>query len=344
MGPRVVFLSTSEAMWGAEHSLLHIAHGLDKLGVDVEVWAQSDELIERWEGRGRLIDLGIRAYTKNRRLLRMIGDLPNDSTVVSFDVSLAPTLAVMRPYLQRHRIRTALDFHVDQGLGGRRRGIALAARGVDMSLCVSQFMADQLSPRVRKTVVWRPMSPVIADPNPPSNFTIGIVGRIDPVKKIELALEAAAAAESRPQIVLRGGPFAGGDDYVSAVLELGGRLLGDRFRFDGRVPQTSALNGLHGLLHCNDGEPSGRVVAEAQSSGVVPIVPDAGGAPQFVTHGVTGLVFAANDPQSAATCIDTLVDPAVRSRIAADARRFAQERYDVLTQSAAYGRALGVLP
>src|SRR5690242_11822461 len=98
--PKVVFLNTSAALWGAEFSLLEIAHGLAKHGVAVELWAQSGELRRMWSGPSRKIDLGVRAHTKNPRVLRLLRHLPPNSVFVSFDVSLAPALALARPLLK----------------------------------------------------------------------------------------------------------------------------------------------------------------------------------------------------------------------------------------------------
>jgi phosphatidylinositol alpha 1,6-mannosyltransferase len=74
-------------------------------------------------------------------------------------------------------------------------------------------------------------------------------------------------------------------------------------------------------------ETFGNVVAEAQASGVPPVVVDRGGPPELVEPGVTGWIARANDPTDLAARVEHLLrDAAARERIGQAAREAAAER------------------
>jgi phosphatidylinositol alpha 1,6-mannosyltransferase len=73
-------------------------------------------------------------------------------------------------------------------------------------------------------------------------------------------------------------------------------------------------------------ETFGNVVAEAQASGVPPVVVDRGGPPELVDPGETGWIARANDPLDLAARVERLLrDPVER-------RRIAQKAYDVASE------------
>jgi phosphatidylinositol alpha 1,6-mannosyltransferase len=74
-------------------------------------------------------------------------------------------------------------------------------------------------------------------------------------------------------------------------------------------------------------ETFGNVVAEAQASGVPPVVVDRGGPPELVDPGETGWIARANDPLDLAARVERLLrDPVERRRIAQNAYDVASER------------------
>ena len=135
----------------------------------------------------------------------------------------------------------------------------------------------------------------------------------------------------------------GGGEFVTGLVELGIILLGSRFRFEGRVPSEKALDGIDVLLFLNPNEPSGRVVAEAQIAGITVVVPNAGGASEFVEHGKTGFRFRPGDASSAAAVLDEALTFASRNEsVALSIREYAQAAYDAVGQSRKYEAALDV--
>jgi glycosyltransferase involved in cell wall biosynthesis/predicted metal-dependent phosphoesterase TrpH len=68
----------------------------------------------------------------------------------------------------------------------------------------------------------------------------------------------------------------------------------------------------------------GQVLLEAAAAGLPSVAADAGGAPELVRQGATGLLVPPNDPRAFARALDELVrDPSLRSRLGAAAREWA---------------------
>jgi phosphatidylinositol alpha 1,6-mannosyltransferase len=159
------------------------------------------------------------------------------------------------------------------------------------------------------------------------------------------ALRAAAGADDDTPIVLMVSRLVREKDLLDLVpMERALRERGNRFRLvlvgDGplREELERALPDAHFAGH-QSGEalarwyasadvfvfPSttetfGNVVAEAQASGVPPVVVDRGGPPELIEPGGTGWIARANDPADLAGCVERLLrDPAERRRIARDA-------------------------
>ena len=111
------------------------------------------------------------------------------------------------------------------------------------------------------------------------------------------------------------------------------RSLGvaDRVGFTGFVQEPAdAMRALDVVVHASTGpEPFGLVIAEGMACGRVVITSGAGGAGEIVEPGVDAFVHAPGDDQQLAAVIERLaVDPALRARIAATARRHAVARFD----------------
>jgi glycosyltransferase involved in cell wall biosynthesis len=100
-------------------------------------------------------------------------------------------------------------------------------------------------------------------------------------------------------------------------------------RFVGRrqdVPEV--LRSLDVLVNASEAEPFGLSVLEAQASGVAVVGTDAGGIPDFVEHGVTGLLVPPDDASAMADALGRLVaDADLRRRLAEAGRRQAIEHF-----------------
>lgn len=331
-------------MWGAELSMVTIATELRKQGYPVEIWAASSELLAEWGAsrRSRLLSPPQGRSRKNLALLPLLAGAPRGSTLVTWDVELLPALAALRPRFKARGISTALDLHLD--LSGRLtpRLTRFLGRGLDACIAISRFVARQVAPVLPTTVVYRPVAVLGTEPLPQhakGPLTVGVVGRIDPEKKLHLAVQAIAEMPAPARLVVRGAPFVSTATYLEDIRQAAA-LASIDVGFEGRVPQDRAMQGIDVLLHCNDKEAAGRVVQEAQLAGVVPVVPDAGGAREFISHNQTGLVYRSGDPRAAASAMTRLRDATLRETLAQQALLHARKHYSVSRQAFRYVSAL----
>lgn len=334
-------------MWGGEQSLLSIAEGCNAAGVDVELWCVSPVMAQAWRDRTGLAatvrPLRNRRDRKNASWLLPLARAQRGAAVVTFDVELLPVMVLLRPLWKVRAVSSILDLHVS--LTGRLTpGLTrFLSRWIDGCIAVSEYVAQQVRGRTATTVVWRPMveGPVQTRVRQPSDpLRVGVVGRIDPEKNVIGALEMLSRVSPLPRVIVRGAAFAGDESYVQSVIERGAALFGANFGFEGRVAREDAVRDLDVMLLMNTSEPSGRVVAEAQLEGVVPIVPSAGGAREFVEDGVTGLVFVPGDPEGVAAAIARLHQGGTLKAISESSRAFALTAYEQGAQVDAYMAAI----
>ena len=332
----IVFISTADGLWGAEMSLLSIAAGGNRMGVPVELWAASQEVRTEWKQRtgrnAKVVRWRKSRFARNLTAAVPLARVARGSTVISFDVDLLPIMWVLRPLWRVRGIRSVLDVHIMFTGRLTPRASRFLAGALDACMCVSDFVASQFTGRTACHVVWRPMAgrPTLRgkDFTSSERLTVGIVGRVDPEKRILEGLEALSNVSPLPRVVVRGAAFVGEEAYVDEVTIRGQELFGELFSFEGRVPAESALSGLDVLLHMNDREPSGRVIAEAQSQGVIALVPDRGGSCEFVVDGVTGLHFSPDRPESVSSRLKSVEDLERRREIAVSALEVARTSYD----------------
>ncbi|QXC60253.1 glycosyltransferase family 4 protein [Aquihabitans sp. G128] len=179
-----------------------------------------------------------------------------------------------------------------------------------------------------------------------------LVGRITPWKGQHVLLGAAGRlAGSVPdlQVVLVGAPTdALGKGYQEELEQLAGELgITHRVHLTGaRRDVAEVLAAADVVVHAStQPEPFGRVVVEAMAAGRPLVAADAGGVPEVVDDGQTGLLVAPGDEAELARAIEQLLaDPAEaaamgrRARLAAEAR-FGTEAHAQAVQ-AAYDRVL----
>jgi glycosyltransferase involved in cell wall biosynthesis len=132
-------------------------------------------------------------------------------------------------------------------------------------------------------------------------------GRLEPIKRLELALLALARTKSRARLRI-----AGRGTAEAPLRKLAERLqLGDRVEFLGFVPADDLVSlyaGCRAAYYGPVDEDYGYVTVEAfLSRKPVLTTTDAGGPLEFVSDGENGAV-AAPDPESVAAAIDRLFD------------------------------------
>lgn len=337
---RVVFLSASAGVWGAEESLLTLAKALQARGHVVSLVCFAGPLSDRW-----LSDIGsdVRVAgmmpgadkSKFKASLRLwwryVSDAREYDAVVLFTYYLVVPAPLFRAILWSKRVGLVLDMH--DNLPGKRGRLLLQMFSLAMHriVSVSDFTASQFAAlRHRVTVITRPVDAPTATPLPTQReegrkTRIGIVGRLVRDKGHLLLINAATLVEGDFEIVVRGAGDGSPNDVTEDVVLTGKKNLGDHFIFEGSVPRSNAMDKLDILVVGNDREPLGRTVIEAQLSGVIAVVPDAGGSSELVQHGVTGLKYSAGNATSLGSTLQTLIsNPTLGQDIISAARSHAE--------------------
>jgi len=365
---RVLMVTTSRQVWGAERSVLAIAQPLEKLGIDVVLGSPpGGDLEAAWrglelphvplelpihagirtggEGGGRpgprALATEARATIRTAyavaRTARPMDVVHSNSLWGHLDCALAGRLARRPVVLELHDL-------VVPGIG--RRILSTAARLSVATVAVSTAVADVIGDgsRARTVVVSQAVDLRRFSPGPvdqsirhlltddPVGLLVGIVGRIDPSKGVDVLIRAMGllggkAASAR--LVVVGAPGLDAGEYEGAVKRDAERLLGRRVRFVGPrddVPQV--LRALDVLVNASAAEPFGLSVLEAQACGIPVVAPSSGGVPDFVTDGDNGLLVTPGDPALLASALQTLLcDAPLRKRLGRRGRETAEAEH-----------------
>jgi len=362
---RVLEVSFSRQVWGAELATMALAEPLARRAIDLTLASPpGGDLEEQWRGRGLPfvpLDFPERGGIRGAGSEGRPGPARLAEEVRTTARSVRMIAAAARPFDLVHC--NSLWAHLDCALAGRlaRRPVVLelydlvrpglgrhllsAAAGLSTTaVAISQAVADIIGPLGARHVRIVPLSvdldrfgPGPASPELRARLTsapdaplVGIVGRIDPEKGVDVLVRAMAllrgpAADAHLAVVGSGALAPAG--YPEGVQAEAERLLGDRVRFVGRttdVPGT--LRALDVLVNASVAEPFGLSVLEAQASGVAVIGTRAGGIPDFVHDDDNGLLVERR-PESLAAALDRLLtDPATRARLARRGAETAQGR------------------
>src|SRR5207249_4242950 len=165
---------------------------------------------------------------------------------------------------------------------------------------------------------------------------IGMAVNIQPWKGQDVTLRAVAAlAEEFPDLVcvLAGGVVRGAEPFAAALDEfVRARGLAGRVRFLGaRSDVPDLLSALDVVVHASVlPEPFGRILIEAMALGKPVVASNAGGVPEIVVDGRTGVLVPPRDHGALAHALGTLLrDPARRARMGAEARARVREHFSV---------------
>ena len=229
--------------------------------------------------------------------------------------------------------------------GGRMAGEAWLARESDLIVAVSAAEADTVVLRLggsmdRVAIVppgvdgalFHPLAPEAAAGRAATDRGYAVVaGRLQPLKGLDLAIEAIAAVPAglRPELVIAGDASADYDGYIDELGRLaarhgitdGVRIVGPRSRVD----LAALLRGARVVLVPSHSETYGLVALEAAASGVPVVAQGTGGLREAVLDGDTGLLIESRDPQVwAAALTEVLSDPALAERLSLAARARAE--------------------
>ncbi|MEV4951787.1 glycosyltransferase family 4 protein [Paenarthrobacter nitroguajacolicus] len=355
---RIIFLSATSGIWGAEESLLTLAKALQKQGHVVGLVAFEGPLVDRWRSEignspvvaGACSDPDSKKLTTAAKIWwRYVRSAQRDDTIVLFTyylVLLAPAARILRAF---SRTRIVLDMHDNlPGVKGRWL-LQNFSRAVHRIVAVSHFTAQQFGSQTnRVAVLHRPVIDVhkgSASPEPMASggpLRVGIVGRVVRGKGHELLLDAASTIGDSVRIIVRGDGDGSADDIKEAIVSSGSSRLGNGFIFEGPVARADVMKDLDVLVVGNDREPMGRTVIEAQLHHVAAVVPNKGGSSELVENGVTGLKYMAQDAASLANALRSLQSDSFRKRLTMTARETAvhsssPSRYGLLYSEAVFG-------
>jgi glycosyltransferase involved in cell wall biosynthesis len=192
---------------------------------------------------------------------------------------------------------------------------ASAYMGASCIIAVSRALAtrvSQIAPSQRRIhVIPNPIATDYfrRDPgNPPNRTTFGIIANLVPIKRIDIAIKAAAIlARKGLQFEFHiGGSGPEEPRLRQLVSELG---VGKWISFKGKLdrPQVrSVLQRIGTLCITSEHETFGMIAAEAMSMGCFVISSNCGGPTDFVGNG-NGLVLPSCDPESLASAMESRI-------------------------------------
>jgi len=361
----VLVISHGVQVWGAQLRLLDLAGPLADRGVRLTLAAPAaSPVAEAWRDRGlafaplevpehralrrpdgrragagqvvRELLVVVRSARRIARLGRRFDALLSFSLQAHLEVALAGRLS------RRPVVVEVVDIVVP-GVG--RSLLRLAARLATITVANSAATAATLGPRAQQVRVVHPgvnleqFRPGPADPAVRASLggrdgapLVGIVGRVDPKKGVDVlvrALAQAAGPASRARLAVVGDTAVGSTDAAAATRAEAEALLGERVCFAGRRDDTpEVIRALDVLVNASMEEPFGRSVLEAHASGVPVVGTRSGGIPEFVEDGRTGLLVPPGDEAALAAALDRLLgDAALRERLAGAGRAQAEARF-----------------
>ncbi len=229
---------------------------------------------------------------------------------------------------------------------GRMAGEAWLAQESDALVAISEAEADTILQRLggspeRITIVLPGVDGILFRPTDirAAGLTGAIdirgyavvAGRLQPLKGLDLAIEAIAAVPEpiRPELVIAGDASADYDGYIDELRALAARHGIERnVRFVGpqsRVDLALLLSGARVVLVPSHSETYGLVALEAAASGVPVVAAAAGGLREAVLDGDTGVVLDSRDPEVwAGALTQILSNPAFARRLSLAARERAE--------------------
>jgi D-inositol-3-phosphate glycosyltransferase len=241
-----------------------------------------------------------------------------------------------------HSIAAAEDTELSHGerpeARGRLAGERAIAQQAELIVTVSeaekQTVVERLGgdpDRVRVVepgVDTRVFRPAPAAPGHETGHELLVAGRLDPLKRFDLAIEAVAAIaeDERPTLRIVGSAPPDGVDY-EAGLRAAAEKLGDRVVFEpalGREALAERLREAALVLIPSHSETYGLVALEAAASGTPVVASATGGLRESVLDGRTGVLIETARPEVWAAVIRRILgDEELYATMSAAARTHA---------------------
>lgn len=220
-----------------------------------------------------------------------------------------------------------------------RRLLKKNLASADRICSTSRFMADHVRKYCECPVTLTPFG-VDCDefsprPVPPSeSFAIGTVKTLEATYGIDVLIRSFARVVARYKgskklrLVIAGeGPLRKNLELLAKESGVGGLTA-----FLGHIPHDrvpSLLNSLALFVSVSRFETFGVAAVEASASGLPVVISDAGGLPEVVRHGITGIMVPHGDLEATAQAISTLIeDDSLRQRLGVAGREFVLQNYE----------------
>lgn len=158
---------------------------------------------------------------------------------------------------------------------------------------------------------------------------VGMVGRIQALKGIDIAIRAVARLPDVTLLVVGGPSGPSGADDIADLQALADREAPGRVRFHGPMAHSAVVDAYRAsdvVVVPSRTESFGLVAVEAQASGVPVVASRVGGLPFVVADGRSGLLVAGHHPADYAAALERILrDPAAAARLASGAVERASE-------------------
>jgi glycosyltransferase involved in cell wall biosynthesis len=216
---------------------------------------------------------------------------------------------------------------------------------VDAVVGTGQFILDRhtelkfFPPRALRKVITNPAVAVDTKRRTGRSLTFGYLGRLTPLKGVEVLIRAFAKRNDDDWQLLIAG--AGAPEYVGHLQKLASKACRPaQIRFLGWTDSAEFLRCVDvvvvpSLWH----EPLSRSAIEAHVSGIAVVASRRGGLSEIVEDGVTGVLFEPDEDGSLEHVIDVLLAHPDQVRLYGDAARARADRFRPDVVAAQYMRA-----
>lgn len=187
------------------------------------------------------------------------------------------------------------------------------------------------------SVVHNGITPVSDDPGPEraegdgKRFTIGFIGRIEPIKNLDVLVDAfdrICGRFNNCRLVIAGR----GSHEASVASRIQGMSCRDKVEFVGYVRRDKKdefFRSIDLLVVPSKYEPFGLVILEAMRAGVPVIASKVGGIPEIIRDRHNGVLFSPDDPGALAeTILSVLSSPSVMRGLAVNGKKSVKDYFN----------------